>query len=320
MSADSDTPGAKTARSLGITGAGVKVGFIADGLDINNPDFIRANGQHVFFDYKDFSGEGTSVPTGGEEAFGDAASIASQGRQVYDVSKLRSARGHQTRAGSGSRAWPRARAWPASTSSAMTRGFNSSLLEAIDYAVTVDHVNVLNESLGINNYPDDQGSLDLVKAANDAAVAAGTTVTVSSGDAGVTSTVGTPATDPKVISAGATTTYRVYLQTGYGGAQFPGITGWLDNNISSLSSGGFEQGGRTVDVVAPGELNWSLCSTNTDDVRRLLQLRRQSDAGGSVRRHQRVGAAHRRGRRARHPGLRRRPTAASCRRRRWSSS
>ncbi|MBV9050104.1 MAG: S8 family serine peptidase, partial [Solirubrobacterales bacterium] len=32
---------------------------------------------------------------------------------------------------------------------------------------------------------------------------------------------------------------------------------------SSFSSGGFEQDGRTIDAVAPGELGWSLCSTNT---------------------------------------------------------
>ena len=41
-------------------GTGVKVGIIADGIDPNNPDLIRANGQHVIFDYQDFSGFGTT--------------------------------------------------------------------------------------------------------------------------------------------------------------------------------------------------------------------------------------------------------------------
>jgi hypothetical protein len=87
-------------------------------------------------------------------------------------------------------------------------------------------------------------------------------VTVSSGDAGVTNTIGSPATDPLVISAGASTTYRAYAQTGIGLITTPGIKGWLDNNISGLSSGGFTQDGSTVDVVAPGDLNWALCTPN----------------------------------------------------------
>ncbi len=261
--ADSDQPGARTARSLGFDGSGVTVGFIADGLDTNNQDFIRANGQRVFVDYKDFSGEGTAVPTGGEEAFGDASSIAAQGRYVYDVSNFGP---HAVKTPCDIRVEgvaPGASLVGLDIFGAEDAGFNSSFLNAIDYAVTADHVNVLNESLGNNYYPDDAASLDLIKRANDAAVAAGTTVTVSSGDAGVTSTIGTPSTDPSVISAGATTTYRIDLQDGYGGAQLPGIKGYLSNDISSFSSGGFEQDGRTVDVVAPGELNWSLCSTDT---------------------------------------------------------
>ena len=63
----------------------MKVAFFADGLDINNPDFIRADGSHVFVDYRDFTAEGPDAPSGAAEAFGDASSIAAQGRQVYDL-------------------------------------------------------------------------------------------------------------------------------------------------------------------------------------------------------------------------------------------
>jgi hypothetical protein len=50
---------AKTARSLGFTGKGVTVAYIADGIDIHNVNFIKANGKSVFTEYKDFAGDGT---------------------------------------------------------------------------------------------------------------------------------------------------------------------------------------------------------------------------------------------------------------------
>jgi hypothetical protein len=262
IGADSRAPGAKTARSLGIDGNGVKVAFIADGLDINNADFIRPDGSHVFVDYKDFSGEGTGVATGGEEAFLDASSIAAQGQQVYDIQDYSALPLSQHCYIQVEGVAPGASLVGLDISGADDAAFNSSLLQAIDYAVSVDHVNVLNESLGNNYYPDDQASLDLVKTADDGAVAAGVTVTVASGDAGVTNTVGTPASDPNVISAGASTTYEADSQVGIGGFQFAGLTGYLDNNISSFSSSGFEQDGSTLSLVAPGELNWALCSTD----------------------------------------------------------
>ena len=41
------------------------------------------------------------------------------------------------------------------------------------------------------------------------------------------------------------------------------MTGYLNNNISAFSSSGFQQDGSTISLVAPGELNWILCSTDT---------------------------------------------------------
>lgn len=248
----------RSAQALGYTGAGVKVGWIADGVDINNPDFIRANGKHVFVDYQDFSGTGTNAATDGGEAFLDASSIAAQGRHVYNVASYGVGLSRACRIRVLGVA-PGASLVGLNVFGSSNVAFNSVFLEAINYAVNVDHVNVLNESFGSNPFPD-TASLDLTKMADDAAVKAGVTVTVSSGDAGVTNTIGSPATDPKVISAGASTTYRAYAQTGIGGITTPGVKGWINNNISGLSSGGFTQDGSTVDAVAPGDLNWALCT------------------------------------------------------------
>ena len=249
-----------TTQALGYTGAGVKVAFIADGVNPDNPDFIRANGQHVFVDYQDFSGAGTNAPTTGAEAFLDSSSIAAQGREVYNVASY----------GVGLSTPCKIRILGVAPGASLVGlnvfgqaedAYDSVFIEALNYAVNHDHVNVVNESFGDNPFPD-SASLDLTELANDAAVKAGVTVTVSSGDAGPTNTIGSPATDPHIISAGASTTYRAYAQTGIGDITAPGVKGWIDNNISGLSSGGFAENGATVNVVAPGDLNWALCTAN----------------------------------------------------------
>jgi hypothetical protein len=246
------------------TGRGVTVAFLADGVDPNNPDFLRADGSHVFTDYQDFSGDGPNAPTSGAEAFGDASAIAAQGRQTYDLADFVNA-AHPLPAGCTIKVLgmaPGASLVGLKVFPAGGFAFNSAILEALDWAVTHDHADVVNESFGSNQFPDTTD--DPTALFNEQLVAAGVTVLASSGDAGPNNTIGSPASTPGVISVGATTMFRGYAQTGANGIQLATGGKYRDNAISALSSGGVTQPGRTIDLVAPGDEGWALCSPNTD--------------------------------------------------------
>lgn len=241
----------RSAAQQQITGAGVRVGYIADGIDPDNPDLIRPNGQHVITDYQDFTGEGTAGKGTLGEAFGDASSIAAQGTVVHDL--------HDYDPSIPVGCTVRVVGVAPGASVVALKGIGGSslsdVLQSIDYAVNVAHVDVLNESFGLYPLPN-VSERDAVALFNDAAVAAGVTVVVSSGDAGVTNTIATPAADPHVISVGATTSLRIKAQLGVTGTNGR----WADNNIANFSSSGVTSEGRTVDLVAPGFGGWSACT------------------------------------------------------------
>jgi hypothetical protein len=249
----------------GVTGKGVKIAVFPDGLDPNIKDFVRANGSHAIFDYRDFTGDGRFGLTLGGEAFGDASSIISQGRQTFDLSKeinpgLPLPNNCDIRI--------KGVAPGASLAVMKVFGgdstFDSTILQGLDWAVSHDHVNVLSESFGSNPIPDPGN--DPVSVFDAEAVAHGISVVASTGDAGTTNTIGGPAAASKgIIAAAASTSFQINAQVSQHGYQLAGFKGWESNNVSAISSSGFtDVGPNTVTVIAPGDGGWADCSPRTN--------------------------------------------------------
>ncbi|MFI1034464.1 S8 family peptidase [Streptomyces sp. NPDC020951] len=235
------------------TGKGMKVAFLADGIDVNNPEFIRPDGSHVITDYQDFTGSGTDDHTDGTEAFGDASAIAAQGSRTYDLStqlpyaKLPKGCTFRIRGFA-----PDAELMSLKTYAENGGGSTSSLVKGIQYAVE-HRADVISQSFMTYLYPD--AATNPIRLADQAAVAAGVTVVASSGDSGTSGTVGASASDPEVIGVGATTSFRLVAQA-YG---YPRGT---SDNIAALSSAGTTQDNKVVDLVAPGMVGMAACTVD----------------------------------------------------------
>src|SRR5207253_3969112 len=119
------------------------------------------------------------APTDGRESFLDAGAIASQGNQTYDLSGFVNP-AHPLPPGCNIRikgVAPGASLAVMNVAGSAAGFFNSQIIQAIEWAVNVDHVDVLNESFGGNPIPDTKD--DPVQLADQAAVAAGVTVVAS---------------------------------------------------------------------------------------------------------------------------------------------
>ena len=177
---------------------------------------------------------------------------------------------------------------------------------------------MLNESFGSNFFPD-VTSRTSSKQFNEAAVRAGVTVTVSSGDAGSTNTIGSPATDPLVISVGGSTTFRFYAQTNYARRALlrDDRLAERQHHLAQLRRV-TARPARPLDLVAPGDLGFASCdasATFTGLHELPEQAVRVEESGGTSH-----GLAPDRGRGgARHPGVSQDAPRAPRRRRPWSS-
>jgi hypothetical protein len=273
------TSGPPSAHSLGYTGAGVSIAVFPDGMDPNLPDFQR-NGVSAVTDYQDFSGEGPNAQTGGGEAFGDVSSLVSQGTQTYNLDEEINPDFATTGGTCDVKVLgvaPGADVDVMKVFGSSNVSFTSVILQGVDWAIQHDHADILSISIGFFGVPTSAAQQPLTAILKNA-MDDGTNVVASTGDAGPSNTEESPALNPGVIGAAASTSYRIFAQTNlflYDMAQAvhngrapsyrlgQGTPGWLDNQVSTLSSSGVTEDRRMPDIFAPGDLNWSECSTDT---------------------------------------------------------
>jgi hypothetical protein len=230
--ASNGTPGAPDEGNTIATGKGVIIANDGANNLAGNPNFIRADGTPVVL-----NAPSPTADHSNDEDYGDASSMVAQGTVVYQYAK----------------ALPNSTLPIPANCTFIIRGdapdaslvdltgidtpvlSTSQVMAGIDATVMTTHADVISESFG--------GGAS-VRQANDAAVAAGVTVVVSSGDSGPQGTFNIQSDDPAVIGAAGTDSFRLI-------AMDDGYSKFVSNNMSALSSGGTAPTNKLVDLAAP---------------------------------------------------------------------
>ena len=242
----SNNPNDRNEAAAIATGKGVIVGNVDADAMAGNPNMIRPDGQHVIIDPHN-----PNENQFNDEFNGDVSTIASQGTVTYTyASQLPFSniprkctfrvKGDATGASILSTGY-----FTDTNSSGQVVAPESQVIAGLQRAVN-EGVNVVSESYGYGALPG--ANDDLIVPTNVAMVQAGVVVVESAGDSGSSGTVEEPAANPEVIDAAGTNDLRLLAQA-YGYQK-----GWLDNNMTTLSSGGTAPPGDVVDLAAPGYL------------------------------------------------------------------
>jgi hypothetical protein len=228
------------------TGKGVIVGNVDADAIAGNPNMIRPNGQHVIIDPHN---KNSNVFN--DEFNGDVSTIGAQGTVTYTYasqlpfSNIPAKCSFRVMGDATGASILSTGGFTDTNSSGQIVAPESQVIAGLQQAVK-QGANVVSESYGFDALPG--ANSDLIEPTNVAMVQAGVVVVESAGDSGSSGTVEEPAANPLVIDAAGTNDLRLL-------AQADGYTkGWLDNNMTTLSSGGTATPGDVVDLAAPGYL------------------------------------------------------------------
>jgi hypothetical protein len=236
------------------TGRGVIVGNVDANSLAGNVNMIRPNGQHVIID----------APNPNENVFsdefnGDVSTIAAQGTVTYTYasqlpfSKFPAKCSFRIVGDATGASLLSTGGFTDTNSLGQIVAPESQVIAGLQKAVN-EGVNVVSESYGFGALPG--ANDDLIEPTNVAMVQAGVVVVESAGDSGSSGTVSEPSANPAVIDVAGTNDLRLLAQAdGY-------KKGWLDDSMTTLSSGGTAPNGVVVDLAAPGYLGMAVAGIN----------------------------------------------------------